>query len=858
VPRKASTSIKRIAASTTSRGILTGWLPTRSQGGKALRNGLQTAGGRGSQSRSPGLQRRRFGAISMAFVALAALGQRRWDYDSRTVMCVEAVLGLIIVSLGYLLTNRHESRNGESGVADTGRAAPPNAWPTACVSLAVMLPWLVDFVARRMGYGNGNEILMLDSLAWGALAGAFVARLSKTISLSVICSGFLTLFTTFIADSSWATWFAYVWIGMCLWWLVANHWESVELTDASSVQSMHSVGLIYLALGLLTFIGTTAVVSGRIPVLRKLQAEVMPTSGGTTWNDSAARSGVGSGDLLIAARQHASSFGAVDTDFFLDSEKPSLYDVFSDEFGEPRRKFRVERAQSLSPQETRSEEGRFAEANRSSSGGEFSTDRDRPRLTQTPRDLTSNALMFWEGEAGVRLAVERYPLFDGVVWRQIPIAAADKPAQIAAGRPLPLELGDRTWFQPPARYHGSRLSEHAIYVDRLPEAIKFTRFRSAAIPTRAGMQLWSIDQITLPELFSYGVDDCLFMPGRLHVPDYTVVRFINSRIDVERADHLLSEPRLALPTLPLSVSCTTAIDALRKHYIADKPRGWSQVAAIIAGLRREFRLAPQEEISINAQTSINAQGRLAGANSGDDGLPTPLETFLERRRGPSYLFATTAAMLLESAGYKTRLVSGFYVNPRHYLAGDNEYAIQPSDAHVWLEVEAGPGAWIPLEPTPGYRQPRYKASLWYSIAQARGQIIRWSLSIAFTVCFVLYFRTRLLDLLCWLCAPLVELVPDRKRIVWLGRLLDLRLRWTGYSRPVSRVPRTHFRPLYERLPEGLRAQLQNFLDLSDSICFGGLSQLTHEQRRLVRQLWNELNCSEIRKATAEQRQVTTE
>lgn len=41
------------------------------------------------------------------------------------------------------------------------------------------------------------------------------------------------------------------------------------------------------------------------------------------------------GNALVAAREHASSFGAVETDVFLDSEKPSLFDIFSDEFGEP-------------------------------------------------------------------------------------------------------------------------------------------------------------------------------------------------------------------------------------------------------------------------------------------------------------------------------------------------------------------------------------------------------------------------------------------------------------------------------------------------------------------------------------------
>ena len=101
----------------------------------------------------------------------------------------------------------------------------------------------------------------------------------------------------------------------------------------------------------------------------------MPTSGETGDKDSAARSGVGNGDALIAARDHASTFGAVETDLFLDSEKPSLFDVFSEEFGEPRKTTRTEKAQALSPNETRSDEGKFAEANRSTGNDAFSTQR---------------------------------------------------------------------------------------------------------------------------------------------------------------------------------------------------------------------------------------------------------------------------------------------------------------------------------------------------------------------------------------------------------------------------------------------------------------------------------------------------
>ncbi len=66
--------------------------------------------------------------------------------------------------------------------------------------------------------------------------------------------------------------------------------------------------------------------------------EIMPTSGGSSYAQRGARSGVGDGDALVAAQQNANSFGNVDTDLFVDSPEPSLYDMFSEQFGEPRAK----------------------------------------------------------------------------------------------------------------------------------------------------------------------------------------------------------------------------------------------------------------------------------------------------------------------------------------------------------------------------------------------------------------------------------------------------------------------------------------------------------------------------------------
>ena len=75
----------------------------------------------------------------------------------------------------------------------------------------------------------------------------------------------------------------------------------------------------------------------------------MPTSGGTQWQDEFASGGVNDGQALVAAENEASSFGPVETDLFMDSEQSSLYDIFNDQYDEPVRKTKTDRAVSLPP-----------------------------------------------------------------------------------------------------------------------------------------------------------------------------------------------------------------------------------------------------------------------------------------------------------------------------------------------------------------------------------------------------------------------------------------------------------------------------------------------------------------------------
>lgn len=775
------------------------------------------------------LARRRSGAMAMAGVALATMAQRRVMYDSvffigsEAVLCVGAILCAAWV---------HRLRfRGEQGETERHTSQHPSVTKSrvpverSSVATAVWLvvafatPWLINAVAKRNGFGNGMEIVMLGSLGWMGLACAALGLQSRTISLSVVYSGFVALFATLISDVASATWFAYAWVALCMWWLVGNHWESLESRAAERIDRSVGMRWVYIALGVVVFSGSVLSLGDRVPVWRKLQAELVPTSGGTTQKDSVARKGVGNGDALIAAKNHATSFGAVETDLFLDSEKPSLFDVFSDEFGEPKVKEKVERAQGLAPQDVQSEEAEYSEANRSSSESEFGIERKQAERKPPPEDLFSNALFFWQGASHAHLAVERFHHFDGLAWSgqltETPVSPRDLNPEFS-------DVDGQTWFFARGNKFASSLSPFRGAVN---EAVKFTRYGSPVIPSRCGTKLWCIDQIKLADFFYYDESDCLSMPGREHVPDYTVVRFVNGEIDLERMEDLLRHCSPGKGHVLGAKGCQEHLATIAHDYAGDEPRGWTQVNAVIEGLRAGFAHQP------NLQST--------------DQL-TALESFLKERAGPSYLFATAAALMLEHLGYETRLVTGFYVHPRHYIASDNEYAVQPNDAHVWLEVNAGHGYWIPVEPTPGYRSPRYTASWWYHLVQARWQIAGYLISSLIIATCLYLSRAWLFDWICWFCAPILLRFGDRHRIRWTAWVLDLRLTLLGRRRPRGEVLRKHLAKSLD-LPERFSCNIRNVLDASDSLLFGTQRELSEEQRNSIQRIWKEMTVSRLRK-----------
>jgi hypothetical protein len=221
-------------------------------------------------------------------------------------------------------------------------------------------------------------------------------------------------------------------------------------------------------------------------------------------------------------------------------------------------------------------------------------------------------------------------------------------------------------------------------------------------------------------------------------------------------------PRAALPS-----ELRTLLDS----WVGNRPRGWGQIDAVIQGLRAHARHDPE--------TLVPA------------GEKDPIRYFLlVSRRGPDYLFATAATILLRHLDYPSRMVGGFYVRPGDYRLLTGSTPVTARDLHYWTQVYASRGLWINLEPTPGYEPSRPAYTLVERLSQAAGAVWqwlrrRWPVVLAVVVFVVagLALRRRLAERLAtlWWWLRRRQAVGRLVRATW--RLIERRARTAGQPRP---------------------------------------------------------------------------
>ncbi|MFG0290028.1 MAG: hypothetical protein ACF8CQ_17740 [Rhodopirellula sp. JB044] len=432
------------------------------------------------------LSRQSVEATVLALLSLFAVSALRYGVESRTLFIAE-MLGIAFCFTGALFASSK----------------------TPIISATVpLVPLVAAFIARFTGSPIAYEMTMLTMLGAAALGMAIGS--ARTRATSLIASGFLTLFAVAISDSQYAVLIAIAWMAGCVWHLVANHWERLDLCAVENVQRSHGVRPASVLAAVVLFGISGWIVRDRFSDSTQLTFGFMPTSGGSKWSDPAARSGVGTGDAAIAAKDHAESFGAVESDLFLESTESTLFDMFSDSIGEPKRKMKWERRQGLTAERVLEAHQKTAKSEKG--GNSFSIDRMPAEKHLKLKDAVENAVVQWAGPTGIRLAMNRYDTFDGVEWSN---SASHRNENLVRQA-----NEDAAWFCDPSlviRKTGDPQPKTVV------NQLKVLRLDSTRLPTpmmTAGVHIKDVDR---QDFFAIDDDGSYFMPGREKVPQMTVV-----------------------------------------------------------------------------------------------------------------------------------------------------------------------------------------------------------------------------------------------------------------------------------------------------------------------------------------------
>ncbi|MCC9655893.1 transglutaminase-like domain-containing protein [Rhodopirellula halodulae] len=733
-------------------------------------------------------------AVTLAVISLFAVGCLRRPVEPPALFFTELFLIAGVFVACYVVTR-----------------SPKFSYRIEWLALIPLTPVVMAFLARALGSPIAYEMSMLTTLGTASLALAIGTQhrpkakqekssedtileletpdnTSRLRPMSLVASGFLTLFTVSISDNQSAVLIAIVWMSVCVWHLVANHWERFEQCAVTRVQRNTGLRPMTVILAVVLCLVSGLVARDRLGDTTKLAFGIMPTSGGSKWSDPAARSGIGTGDKAIAAKDHAESFGAVESELFLESTESTLFDMFSDTIGEPKRVKKFERRQGLTPEKFLEAHEKTAKSEKG--GGSFTTDRMPPKKHLHLEDTPENAVLQWTGPTGIRLAMNRYDTFDGVEWTNELSHQNDNL--------LHREIEEESWFCDP-----NLLSLVPNWLQRQPAVhqVKILKLNSPKIPTSMLTIGVSIKDVNRPDFFGIAEDDTYVMPGRDKVPPLTVINTTSMKLaEDDLLEHLQD---IEATTKPLSNAQTqTQLAELTRQWTAGVEGPYAKLNSVVDHLRDEFEF-----------------DREATAQTGQ-----PLHEFLQTRSGGDHLFATTAALMARELGLHSRLATGFYVRPSAFDISAGHTNVLPTDVHVWTEIQMNDGRWFPIEPTPGYRQPAYQPSLW--LRSKRFLAAYWPhLSlISLLACFAYLTRVRWIDLTLRVLYPIGSLLLPRHRVGLAMRVVQMRAKLAGCPRTTGMPQRDWLLGLTAQQDQASHAA-KRFCDYADRMTFAPPSSL---------------------------------
>jgi len=485
--------------------------------------------------------------------------------------------------------------------------------------------------------------------------------------------------------------------------------------------------------------------------------EWLPTSGGTGATDLFARLGIGDGPEETAG-DNARSAGMVETDRMIEDNKNSLIDAISETYGPPYKPPKdQDRTVAAGKVDIIENHGKLPENRRPSR--DFDTGRKGPKDAKKPGSQMARGLFEVQGRTPLHVRQVAYESYDHVEKRWV---EARKPG----GLLLDAEGGD--WMKV------AHLRSAEWYLEDERHKLKSADMNSNLVPTPGLLTRFRINKVDKPTYYDWDYDGVLTLAGRKRTPPGVVVTTDCRTLDPTRLSVLafgVAETGAAPVLSEVPDEIRPEVARLAREWAGDRPRGWPQIEAVLAKLRTEYTL-----------------DRDAAAPADH---PAPVLWFLtQSRRGPDYLFASAATLLLRSLDYPSRVCLGYYAAPSAYDAETAHTPVKSSDLHFWPEVFLRDGHWMVVEPTPGYDVLGPSLPLTERILAALAALVTWVkrhvvevAGFLLVLALAWVFRHQLIDTLAlrlWIWFPGRTW---RDRVRGAIAVLERRGRWTGKARP---------------------------------------------------------------------------
>lgn len=726
-------------------------------------------------------------------------------YDRQGFVSHEWVQLGVVLGVGLIIQRIDKWSNPKAG----------NAIATLSFMVIAGMPFLTDAFSRTYSlFGIPFEIQMVLCLRNLMICLGLGNRDSRSLLFASLASGFLTLFSFLWLMNRWTIALVFVYAVVGMWWLMGIYWDRLSgcFVSRSERRIPWKPVLGAALLGVIVLLASLPFATGSnyTTAIRGL----LPSSGGTGRQDEFAFGGVGDGPQMVSAKENASGFGPIESELFLESKMPSLYDAineFSDAVPKPKKKGR-QRAIPLAPSQMQENHQRRGITQRA--GREFSAIRRQKQETPKVKDLRSRALLQVVGRVPVHLGMYAYDTWDG---RSLTSSDSAHGGQLTLDRDA---FNNKSW----AKLVGVNADECLSYQDQ--HELRILNLKTDRIPAPPNVSGVNIDKIHTEKFFRMSPDGMLALDMD-RIPQLTVMHVQSLQ---RRGTH---PPRLALTeshTPLFSDSLTT----IAQGWTNGVEQGWPQVEAICTRLRMEYALDPKAMVPEHVEDAAS-------------------HFLTESKCGPDYLFATSAVLLLRTLGYETRVVSGFYADPKNYDRQSRITSVYAKDAHFWVEILASSknlddmdssqrtsNYWIAVEPSPGYEVLLAPESFWsHLLTRAaltwhaiKGNPIQ-TFAIGSMLILAWFAKAHLLDLLVTIWWLVVHRWGDlRYRVTSTVRLLERRAAAHGCPRAPG-VPLGKWCQTVAPTPNHAEIWQEPFVDVANWAFYGGLTNSGYSNEEVV-------------------------